>query len=87
MSTPLRIAELQQIAERYRSGHGLDRDEEDRAFAGLDALLDLAAAVYLAYHAAPELESARVCGDSTCDFSTCIAWRRISEVFDFTGAR
>lgn len=74
MSTPIRIAELQQIAERYRSGHGLDRDQEERAFAGLDALLDLARA------AQDVVDDGVLCQTRPCD--SCDALRTACAALD-----
>lgn len=49
MSTPIKIAELRQLADMHRNSLALDRDQEERAFEGLDALLDLAVATLAEY--------------------------------------
>lgn len=49
MSEPISIVELEKLAEMHRNSISLDREQERRAFAGLDALLDLARAVLPEY--------------------------------------
>lgn len=49
MSDTISITELEKLADMHRNGLALDRDQEERAFAGLDVLLDLARAVLPEY--------------------------------------
>ena len=74
MTGPIKISELQQLAEMHRNGLALDRDQEAKAFAGLDALLDLAIAVLPEYELldepSEELEQAMGAIDFTPSLDT-----------------
>lgn len=49
MNEPISIVDLEKLADMHRNSIALDRDQEERAFAGLDVLLDLARAVLPEY--------------------------------------
>lgn len=49
MNQPIKITALRELADMHRNSRSLDRDQEERTFAGLDALLDLAVATLAEY--------------------------------------